>query len=162
MRKAICLTALLALCFTIPAFAATASDLAKFLPDKLAGYQAAFKANTMQMKMSGKETMNANRMYRKDKLQVTVTIMSGGFVVQMSKVAKMQMSMETADLSLKTIKVAGFPARRMIHKKSKMVTVQVFVANSILVTAAQMNSIDPKPVLAVLGAMDLKGLSKLK
>ena len=163
MRKVAMLAVVAALLAALPALAAVSStDLAKFLPDKLAGFQAMAKANTISMKMSGKDTQNASRIYTKDKAQMTVSIMSGEFVVQMSQLAKMQMTMENEDLSLKTIKVKAFPGRLVIQKKQKMVNIQIHPAPSILINIAQMETTDPKQALAVAEALDLKGLSVLK
>jgi hypothetical protein len=151
----------LALAFSGSAAAVTAKDLAKFLPAELAGFKAPMQVVASDMKMKNFTLSSASRVYMKGQDKVRIAITSGPMVKSMAKMAAMKISTDTPGARVKSGQVAGFNALESYNKKMKMLTLQVFVSELIMVQA-QTESSDPKSALTLLKAVDLKGISKLK
>ncbi|MBU0517200.1 MAG: hypothetical protein KJ621_20795 [Proteobacteria bacterium] len=153
--------AFLVLTLSGSAMAITAKDMAKFLPVELAGFKAPMQVLTNDMKMKTYTISAASRVYIKGQTKVRIALTAGPMVKTLAKMAGMKLSVDTPTSRIKSYKVAGFNARESYNKKMKLLTVQVFVSNLVMVQA-QIESGDPKPALTLLKAVDLKGLSNLK
>lgn len=161
MKRAISVligVAFLVLTLSGSAAAVTAKDMAKFLPAELAGFKAPMQVIANDMKMKTYTLSAASRVYVKGQ---TIVMTAGPMVKNLAKMAGMKISTDTPTARVKSIKVAGFNALESYNKKMKLLTVQVFVSDLVLVQA-QTESSDPKAALTLLQAVDLKGLSKLK
>jgi hypothetical protein len=145
----------------VPAAALTAKDMARFLPAELAGFKAPNPVMANDLKVSGMAISSAARVYLKGRVKVKIDLTSSPMVKNLAKVAAMKSSVNSAHTRLKSYAVAGFNAMETYHKGLKLLAVQVFVSDLVMVVA-RLESPDPGPALTLIKALDLKGLSRLK
>ncbi len=146
---------------TGPAAALTAKDMARFLPAEVAGFKAPNPPLTNDLKTSGMSLSSAARVYLKGGVKVKIDLTSGPMVANLVKMAALKLSVDNPTSRVKSYSVAGYNAVEVYHKKLKLLTIQVFVSNLVMVVA-RLEGSDPGPALTLIKALDLKGLSRLK
>ncbi len=112
--------------WSTPVWALHYTDLYAYLPDKLPGFEAQEPQGSV-MQAFGAYILNVERSYQGPGRSLKVQITSGPTVASIWLPFAMQISYDTPEERMETIKVQGFPAKMIVRKKSLQVDIYVLL-----------------------------------
>lgn len=134
-------------------------ELKKMLPEKAEGFKLD-KPQTLRYG-AGDEAVSMVTLTGADKetdRSLSLMINDTGMGSRWEAIQQMQdMTLETDEMSMKSVKIEGVGAMQVIDKNAETVTFSIPV-NGYLVTATMEGTKDPKPLTTILESMDWKAL----
>ncbi|QJA06449.1 hypothetical protein FVE67_06370 [Thermosulfurimonas marina] len=120
------LLALLVLALAFPLWALNYTDLYPYLPE-LPGFKAS-EPTGMKVATPGGEMVSAERNYEAGPRRLTARILMGQMAAGLWFPFAMQISYDTPEEKLESLKIEGLPAKRITHKKSPGGTLLVLLS----------------------------------